>query len=214
MGHQAASRKSDFHTVGWSPLAHSIQYPALLGKHRNILPRAWQNTQAQQLESLCNKVPFFTPIPVLLLVHKHLCEVLYQHQASFPSWTDGFSPCAVTASALWEKRGQHWATPLPWQWGAAAGSGREQQSRKPQAVRPTTERTQLQLAVLEKSSSWNQVCLSKCLCLGSPVAPSCTSNCLWCWEGVTLLSCLWELPLLHGRLEWWILLIVLSSRDL
>lgn len=92
MGHQATSRKSDFHTVGWSPLAHSIQHPALLGKHRNILPRAWQNTQAQQLEYLCNKVPFFTPIPVLLLVHKHFWEVFCQHQASFPSWTDGFSP--------------------------------------------------------------------------------------------------------------------------
>lgn len=36
-----------------------------------------------------------------LYTNTFLCEVLYQHQASFPSWTDLIFPhCAVTASAL------------------------------------------------------------------------------------------------------------------
>lgn len=142
LGHQATSRKSDFHTVGTSPLAHSIQHP---GKW------CWENTWicCQQHEkthrhSSCEtKCLSSHPYRCFCLYRNaFLCEVLCQRQASSPSWSDWFSPTVLSLPQhRVEKRGQHWTKPLLRQWEAAAGSGREQQPRKPQAIRLRAEQS-------------------------------------------------------------------------
>lgn len=134
-------------------------------------------------------MPFFTPILVLVLVHERFLMRGSLYTPGFLSKLDrGIFPCLSTE---WRK-GAALSKGHPF----AVSSCRVRQGPAVQGTPRDQADTRINPSTGEKQ--WNQVCLPKGFCLGSPVACSCTSSCLWCWEGVAFLSCLWELPLLHG----------------